>query len=143
MRVLALDIGEKRIGVAVSDVTGTVATPLVVLDAKAALGDGLSIKRVADDYEVELLVVGLPRSLDGTEGPQAAKVRSAAKRIESLIGLPVAFVDERLSSSEATKAMSSAGMTERDMRGRVDMVAAALFLQTYLDAERTRDSEGR
>ncbi len=134
MRVLGLDIGEKRLGVAVSDPTLTVASPLVVLDAKSELGDGRELKRIIDDYDVELLVVGLPRSMDGSEGPQAQRVRRAAERLSGILGVPVVYADERLSSVEAGRAMSEAGLSDRAKRGSVDMVAAALFLQSHLDA---------
>lgn len=140
MRVLGLDIGEKRIGVAISDPSGTVATPLVVLEAKPVLGDGRDLVRLAEDYEVELVVVGLPRSLDGSEGPQAARVRAAGDRLARFLRLPVEYCDERFSSAEARRAMTSAGVSDRDKRGSVDMVAAALILQSYLDARRTSDA---
>lgn len=143
MRVLGLDIGEKRIGVAVSDPSGSVATPLAVLDARRALGDGQELARLVADYDVELLVAGLPLSLDGSEGPQALRVRSAAQRLAGLVSLPLEFADERLSSTEARRTMTDAGVTDRDKRGSIDMVAAAIFLQTYLDAcrEPTTGSE--
>lgn len=140
MRVLGLDIGEKRIGVAVSDPTGTVATPLVVLDAKRALGDGRDLVRLAEEYEAELAVIGLPLSMDGTEGPQAAAVRAAGTRLARFLRLPVEYYDERLSSAEAKRSMTAAGVSDRDKRGSIDMVAAALFLQSYLDAHREGDS---
>ena len=140
MRVLGLDIGEKRIGVAVSDPTGTVATPLVVLDAKRALGDGRDLIRLAEEYEAELAVIGLPLSMDGTEGPQAAAVRAAGTRLARFLRLPVEYYDERLSSAEAKRSMTAAGVSDRDKRGSIDMVAAALFLQSYLDAHREGDS---
>lgn len=140
MRVLGLDIGEKRIGVAVSDPSGTVATPLVVLDAKPVLGDGGALVRLAEDYEVELVVVGLPRSLDGSEGPQADLVRAAGDRLARFLRLPVEYYDERLSSAEARRVMTSAGVSDRDKRGSVDMIAAALFLQSYLDSHRSSDT---
>jgi len=136
MRVLGLDIGEKRIGVAVSDPTGRVATPLAVVEAAPALGDGTGLRTLVADYEAELLVVGLPLSMDGSEGPQAARVRKAAGRLERSLGVPVAFADERLSSAAANRSMAEAGASERDRRGSVDMVAASLFLQAYLDAQR-------
>jgi putative holliday junction resolvase len=137
MRVLALDIGEKRIGVAVSDAGGRVAVPLAVLDARRVLGDGRDLIRLLEDYDdVDHIVIGLPRSLDGSEGPQAARVRTAAHRIEALSGLPVAFTDERLSSAEAGRRMAESGADSRKRRGSVDMVAASLFLQSYLDLNR-------
>lgn len=136
MRALALDIGEKRIGVAVSDPSGTVATPVAVLDATKTLSDGRELVRLAEDYEAELLVVGLPLSLDGSEGPQAARVRKAAERLAGFLRLPVEFADERLSSTQAVRSMSDVGVGSRRARGSVDMVAAAIFLQSYLDSHR-------
>ncbi|HEY5541555.1 MAG TPA: Holliday junction resolvase RuvX [Coriobacteriia bacterium] len=136
MRALALDIGEKRIGVAVSDPSGRVATPVVVLDAAKVLGDGRDLVKLVEDYEVEVLVVGLPLSMDGSEGPQAKRVRSAASRLAGFLRTPIEFVDERLSSAEASKAMHATGASSREQRGSVDMVAASLFLQSYLDARR-------
>ena len=138
MRVVALDIGEKRIGVAVSDASGTIASPLKVLDAAAVMADGRDLKRIVEDFEAELIVIGLPRSLDGTEGPQADRVRRAGERLARLVSVPVTYVDERLSSIEARRSMTEAGTSDRDKRGSIDMVAAALFLQTYLDASRGR-----
>jgi len=136
MRVLGLDIGEKRIGVAVSDPSCTIASPLRVLDAAPVLGDGAPIVRLVDEYEVELVVIGLPCSLDGSEGPQAARVRAAGTRLASFLSVPVVYHDERLSSAEASRVMGAAGLSDREKRGSLDMVAAAVFLQSYLDANR-------
>lgn len=141
MRVLGLDIGEKRIGVAVSDASGTVASPLVVLDAQSTLRDGKDLVRLTEtDYEVELVVIGLPRSMDGTEGPQAARVRAVGERLAQFLRVPIVYFDERLSSAEARRAMTGAGVSDRDKRGRIDMVAAAVFLQSFLDARRESDT---
>lgn len=142
MRVLALDIGEKRIGVAVSDPSGRVAIPLAVLDARRVLGDGSELRRLLGDYDdVEALVVGLPRTLSGEESSQAARIRVAAGRIAEMTGLPVNFADERLSSAEAERRMAEMGLDSRQRRGSVDMVAAAIFLQAYLDSERRERHE--
>jgi putative Holliday junction resolvase len=111
-----------------------------VLDAKRVLGDGRDLVRLAEDYAVEIVVIGLPRSMDGTEGPQAARVRATGGRIALLLRLPVEYYDERLSSAEARRAMTEAGVSDRDKRGSIDMVAAALFLQSYLDAHREGDA---
>lgn len=132
--MLALDIGEKRIGVAVSDPSGRVATPLKVLDTAEVLRDLRSLSRLVEDYGAERVVVGLPISLDGTEGPQARRVRSLVARIDAALPPDIVYVDERLSSTEAKRRMSETGMSERDMRGSVDMVAAAVLLQGYLDS---------
>lgn len=133
MRTLGLDIGEKRVGVAVSDPSGTVATPLRVLDASKALSSTSELVDLVEEYDVGRVVVGLPLSLDGTEGPQAARVRGAATRLAELLAVPIDFVDERLSSVEAVRTLSSGGVSAKASRGRVDMIAASLLLQGYLD----------
>jgi len=139
VRILALDIGEKRVGVAVSDPTQSVASPIAVLDAARLIGDGADLHRVLEDYEdVESMVIGVPRSLDGTEGPQARRVREAAALIAERFGLPIEFVDERLTSVEAERRMAEAGADSRARRGAVDMVAASIMLQAHLDARKGR-----
>ena len=136
MRTLGLDIGERRIGVAVSDPTGIVSTPLTVLDARALARDASPLRRLVEDYEPQLLVVGLPLTLAGEEGPQARTVKSTVQRLIAPLGIPVAYHDERFSSTAANRAMADAGADERARRGSVDMVAASLLLQSYLDANR-------
>ena len=134
MRVLGLDIGETRVGVAVSDAEGRVALPLTVLDARALTADAAPLARLVEDYEAGMLVVGVPLTLGGDEGPQANDVRERAERLSETVGVPVAYWDERLSSAEARRAMREAGLTEREQRGALDKVAAALILQGWLDA---------
>ena len=90
-----------------------------------------------DDWEPELLLFGLPLSLSGAQGPQAARVRTQAQRIAASAGLPAEFADERLSSSEAKRSLREKGLTEKEMRGKVDMIAASLFLQAWLDGKGT------
>lgn len=138
MRVLALDIGEKRIGIAVSDPGGAVASPICVLPAAEVAAGAKSWRRVLEDWEPELLLCGLPLTLAGEEGPQAQRIRKAAEAIAASCGLPLAFADERLSSSEAKRALRDSGYDEARMRGRIDMVAASLFLQAWLDARNTQ-----
>ncbi len=134
MRVLALDIGEVRVGVAVSDPSGRVASPVCVLPAQEVLAHAVTFRRVLEDWEPELLVCGRPMTLAGEEGPQAARVREQAERVAAACGLPLEFEDERLSSAEAKRILREQGLGERAMRGKVDMVAASLFLQAWLDA---------
>jgi putative Holliday junction resolvase len=132
VRVLGLDIGQRRVGVALSDPGGTIATPHAVLDASAAI-DGRSVVDLVSEWEIGLVVVGIPLSLDGGEGPQAAATREAASRLERRLGVPVVFRDERLSSAEAERRMAEAGLSEKERRNTVDMVAASIILQGYLD----------
>ena len=118
---------------AVSDPQGRVASPVCVLPTDDVLADKPSWRRVLDDWEPELLVAGLPRTLAGQEGSQAKRIRTAAERIAGACGLPLVYVDERLSSAEAKRSLSELGLTEKDKRGKVDMIAASLFLQAWLD----------
>jgi putative holliday junction resolvase len=140
VRLLGLDIGERRIGVAVCDPGGRVATPVTVLDARRLAADLAPLLRLASDYEAEGLVVGLPLTMGGEEGPQARSVRETAERLATGVGLPLFFVDERLTSVQAERSMASAGADARSRRGSVDMVAAALLLQSYLDAAASIDT---
>lgn len=137
MRVLALDIGEVRVGIAVSDPAARVASPVSVLPAAEVLAHATTFRRVLEDWEPDLLVCGLPRTLAGEEGPQAERIRAQAEKIAGRCGLPLEFADERLSSTEAKRILREQGLSERAMRGRVDMVAASLFLQSWLDARQT------
>ena len=139
MRILALDIGEVRVGVAVSDSGERVASPVCVLPAAEVLACARSFRRVLDDWEPELLLCGLPYTLSGEEGPQAMRIRAAAQRISEACGIPCEFADERLSSSEAKRSLREKGMDEKAMRGKIDMIAASLFLQAWLDARRQSD----
>ncbi len=133
MRFLALDIGEKRIGVAVSDPAGIVATPVTVLDAEEVERDPSALRELAEERDVQVVVIGLPVTLAGEEGPQAVRVRAAAERIGAALGLPIEWWDERLSSATARRALAEGGVSARKSRGDVDRLAAAVFLQAFLD----------
>ena len=139
MRVLALDIGEVRVGIAVSDALQRVASPVCVLPANEVLACAKPFRRVLEDWEPELLVCGLPYTLSGEEGPQAQRIRTAADAISRSCGIPHEFADERLSSAEAKRSLREKGLSEREMRGKVDMIAASVFLQAWLDARRISD----
>ena len=132
MRVMALDIGEVRVGVAVSDPGERVASPVCVMPAAEVTGCAKPFRRLLEDWEPELL-----GTLAGEEGPQAARIRKEAARISDACGIPHVFADERLSSAEAKRSLREKGLTEKEMRGKVDMIAASLFLQSWLD-ERAR-----
>lgn len=134
MRVLALDIGDVRIGIAASDVSGRMASPVKVLPAAEVLSHARSFHRILEDYEPELLICGRPQTLSGEDGPQADHIMAQAHQIAAACELPLEFSDERLSSVEAKRILRDQGLHEREMRGKIDMVAASLFLQTWLDA---------
>ena len=141
MRVLALDIGEVRVGVAVSDPQETVASPVCVLPASEVEGNAAPFRRVLEDWEPELLLCGLPLTLAGEEGPQAQRIRAIAMRVSEQTRLPLEYVDERLTSSEAKQILRRQGLNEKAMRGKVDMVAASLMLQAWLDSRRAGERE--
>ncbi len=131
---MALDIGEKRVGVAISDPDERVASPVCVLAADEVLANGRSFRIVLADWEPELFLCGLPMTLSGEEGPQAERVRGFAEAVAKRIGIPLEFADERLSSAEAKRSLREKGLSEKAMRGKVDMIAASIFLQSWLDA---------
>ena len=137
MRVLGLDIGEKRIGVAVADTSVGIATPLRVMDTQDVIQNASLWRMTLQDYEPELLVCGLPQTMQGTLGKQAQNVRNQAQAIAQTCDLPLEFVDERLSSSEAKRMLREQGLSEREMRGKLDSIAASLFLETWLKKQST------
>ena len=118
MRVLALDIGEVRIGVAVSDPDGAIASPVCVLPAQEVLSHARTFKAVLEDWEPELLLCGRPKTLAGEDGPQAQKITAQAEQIAKNCQLPLEFTDERLSSAEAKKILRAQGLSEKAMRGK-------------------------
>ena len=134
MRAIALDIGEKRIGVAVSDASMSIASPVKVLAAQEVLSAAKPFRYIMEDYEPDVLVCGRPKTMSGEDGPQAQKIMEQGRQIAKFWGLEVEFVDERLSSSEAKRILREQGLNEKQMRGKIDSVAASLFLQTWLDS---------
>ena len=134
MRVLALDLGSKRIGVAVSDLTGTVASPLTVLQrSNSRHHDHQRIAALVGEEEAELVVVGLPLSLSGDEGPAARAARNEVKTLATLVSVPIETFDERLTTVTAERALDEAGVRGPARRAVVDKVAAAVILQAFLD----------
>lgn len=132
-RVLAVDPGSRRVGVAISDPTGTIAQPLTTVPAEPAASLVARLAALAAEREVERLVVGLPRRLDGGLGPEAKAARVLADDLRRATGLPVSLVDERLTSVAAERALLAGGASRARRRQLSDQVAAALILQTYLD----------
>ncbi len=136
MRVLGLDIGEKRIGVALSDPDGIIASPLAIIEHKSdesALGQIVALAR---QYEVGHIVVGLPRSLDGSLGGQALSVEKFVKLLEGLTDVPVTRWDERFSTVAANRMMAESGVKKRKKKEKRDSLAAAFILQGFLDREK-------
>jgi putative Holliday junction resolvase len=137
-RVLAVDPGTQRVGLAVSDPEAKVALPLMTLPAEPL---GSLPDRLADQarrHEASELVVGLPRRMDGGLGPEARDAKALAERLRRLTGLPVTLVDERLTSVAAERALLATGAKRSRRRELSDQVAAALILQTHLDSRAAR-----
>jgi len=139
LRALGLDLGEKRIGVALSDSAGTMATPYEVVQRSGSRArDHAMIARLAEEAGAEVVVVGLPLSLDGTKGPAAVGVEAEVAELKEHVPLPFELWDERLSTVEATRRLDAAGVRGRKRRHVVDQVAATVILQSWLDATRSR-----
>lgn len=136
-RVLALDLGEKRIGVAISDATRTIATALAVINRTSRQADFAQIGRLLAEQQANLLVVGLPVMLDGSEGEKAAWVRDYAAALQEALQVSVVFTDEAFTTVQAENSLRARGHKGRKIRQNVDAVAAALILQSYLDLHRT------
>jgi putative holliday junction resolvase len=134
-RVLGVDLGSARVGLALSDPLGATAQPLEVIDATDATAQ--IVERIRD-LEVTEIVVGIPFRLDGSRGPEAEQAEMFAHELEELTGLPVTRWDERLSTVEAERTMRAGGTNARRQRGVVDKVAAAVVLQAYLESRRQR-----
>ncbi len=133
-RVLGIDPGTKRIGVALSDPDARVALPHDTLDATASVeDDARAIAALARDNDVEEIVVGYPRKLDGSVGPAAEHAQELARRVEAEAGVPVRLWDERMTSAQANKTMLEHGAKRKQRRAHADRVAATLILQSYLD----------
>ena len=143
MRIMALDIGEKRVGIAICDPEEHVASPVCVLPAQEVHANARSFRMQIEDWEPELLLCGLPYTLAGEEGPQAQRIREFAADVSKATDIPVEFADERLSSSQAKRSLREKGLSEKAMRGKVDMIAASLFLQAWLDARNAAGASRR
>jgi putative Holliday junction resolvase len=136
VRILALDVGEKRIGIAVSDPLGITAQGLAVLTRRGKDADLASLLEVAREYRVQEIVVGLPLHLDGRPGRQSQEILSLAAALGEALGVPVTPWDERLTTMEAERVLLAADVSRRRRRQVVDQLAAVLILQNYLDRRR-------
>ena len=137
MRALGLDLGSKRIGVAVSDLTGTIASPLTVIQrGRSRRHDHERIAALVREEEAECVVVGMPHSLSGRDGPAAQAARTEASALASVVGVPVETYDERFTTVTANRALAESGVRGQARRQVVDKVAAAVILQSWLDARR-------
>jgi putative holliday junction resolvase len=133
MRILAIDHGTKRVGLALSDETGTIARPLQFLPAEPAAKLFDSLKETVVERKVEEIVVGIPRNMNGTYGPAAEKAREFVAALKQAVTVPVHTWDERLTTVQAQRALIETGMRRDKRKERVDQTAAAILLQSYLD----------
>jgi putative Holliday junction resolvase len=143
MRVLALDLGAERIGVAVSDPTGAIASPRKTIAHRARPADLEAVAALVRAEGVDRIVVGWPRNMDGTRGPAAKQAEAFAQALRALVGRPVDLWDERLSTVGADRALREAGVRRGRRRAVRDQVAAALILDAYLRATRKSDAPPR
>ena len=132
-RSLGLDIGDRRIGVALSDPHGILASPFTIINRSDETADVEAITSIISQHQVEQIIVGLPRSMDGSIGKQAEKVKAFTQRLCSHTEVPVVFRDERLSTVSARRLMQAVSVKKSKKKARDDAIAAALILQGYLD----------
>ncbi|MBT3363049.1 MAG: Holliday junction resolvase RuvX [Chloroflexi bacterium] len=137
MRALGLDVGEKRIGVAMSDSEGILASPLVILDGSDVQAAFNEISELCNSNEVESIVVGLPISMDGSIGKQAQRVQLFCDGLAKVVTMPIDTWDERMSSVQANRSMIAAGTKKNKKKQLRDAIAAAIVLQGYLDRKRS------
>lgn len=137
-RIVALDVGDRRIGIAVSDALGYTAQPVETYTRVGYGPDVRHISEIAARYETDQILCGLPLNMDGTHGFQAEKVREFAAKLEEA-GLAVAYYDERMTTMLAEGALMEANMRREDRKKKVDMVAAVMILESYLDAQRAAE----
>ncbi len=141
MRVAAVDYGKVRAGLALSDELGAMAHPRPFLDARNLKPLLAELTRVAADEAIERFIVGLPRSLDGREGPPARRARRFAELLQQASGVPVELYDEWLTTREAQARLSSQGLDIKRSRDRIDSASAAVLLQAWLDQQRLRATD--
>jgi putative Holliday junction resolvase len=140
-RLLALDVGDRRIGVAVSDELGVTAQGVTTLHRRSWAADLAEIARLVDAWEAEGIVVGLPLALDGTVGRRTQTVHAFIKRLESVVAVPILTWDERFSTVAAERVLIDADLSRARRRQVIDKTAAVVILQHFLDARANRESD--
>lgn len=135
-RMMGLDIGDKRIGVAVSDEMGWTAQPIVTISRTSLEKDAEKLKQILDEYMVKKIVVGLPRALSGKITPQTQKVLDFIEEIKKKWAIPIEAWDEWFTTKEAERILISADMSRKKRKGVIDQLSAVLILQSYLNAQK-------
>jgi putative pre-16S rRNA nuclease len=133
MRILALDYGTKRVGVAVSDELKMIAQPLEFIPAEPFADFLKRLKEIVHEKEIELILVGMPRNMDGSYGPAALKVEAFVAALKGALTIPIETLDERLTSVQANRFLIQANVRRDKRKQKVDKTAAAILLQSYLD----------
>jgi len=133
MRILALDHGTKRIGVAVSDETKMIATPLEYISAEPFAKFLVRLREILREKEVELIIIGMPRNMDGSYGPAALKVQEFVAVLKDAITIPISTLNERLTTVQAQRFLIQGNVRRAKRKEKVDKTAAAILLQSYLD----------
>ena len=134
MRILALDHGTVRVGVAVSDELGMIARPLEFIAAEPEAEFFQRLQQLLAELKPEQIIVGLPRNMDGSYGPAAEKVRVFVAQLRAVVSVPIRTWDERLTTVQAQRTLRQAGHKAKDQKGKLDQTAAAILLQSYLDS---------
>ncbi len=134
MRILALDHGTKRIGVAVSDELQMIAQPVEYIPAAPSEAFLMRVQELIDSKEVELILVGMPRNMDGSYGPAAQKVQEFVEELRSALSVSIRLWDERLTSAQANRILIQGNVRRDKRKEKVDKMAAAILLQSYLDS---------
>lgn len=134
MRVLAIDHGTKRMGIALSDPSGLIAQPLEFIPAEPFADFLARVKELIREKEVELILIGMPRNMDGSYGPAAAKVNEFVAVLKENIAIPIKTWDERLTSAQANRFLIEADVRRKERKEKVDRAAAAILLQSFLDS---------
>jgi len=135
MRILAIDHGTKRMGIAVSDELGMIAQPLEFIPAEPFAQFLNRLREILREKQVELILVGMPRNMDGSYGPAALKVQAFVAVLKDAITIPIKTLDERLTSVQAHRLLTQAEVRGRQRKEKVDRAAAAILLQSYLDSQ--------
>ncbi len=141
MIVLGIDFGSKRVGLAISDAEGEFAFPAGTLERRGGARDFEALAEVIAERGVEQIVLGLPLHMNGKAGPEADRVRSFAAELTQRTGIPVDFMDERLTSAEAERVLRSTGGSGSKRRKKVDTIAASIILRTYLEQQRNLERQ--
>ena len=139
-RALGLDVGDKTVGLAHSDALGITAQGLPTVRRTSLAADLEAVAAVCAEHSVEVLVVGLPLNMDGTEGPRAQKSRRFGDAVAAKVGLPVEYQDERLTTVQAERVLLDADVSRQKRKKVIDMIAAQVILQSWMDAQSFRPS---